>query len=223
MIISLHLPKTAGSSFGHSLKDHFGETFLTDYHDRPFNTPVVKRKLKALQNCAANSVKSFRNIQCMHGHFLPLKYLAVGIRQDVYFITWLREPVDRLISQYYFWRKIYNPKTAPPLHKKRAQEDWSLERFCLGPELRNFYSQFFWGFPLSRFDFIGITEYYQDDLRLFSEKFLGVCLPVYRENTNDDKQDGVYRIDGELRAKIEAYHEKDMALYHQIIEKRANH
>lgn len=222
MLISLHLPKTAGISFGRSLKDYFGDSLLTDYGDLPINTPVIKRKLKALQNCAINSAKSFHNIQCIHGHFLPLKYLSIGVRKDVYFVTWLREPVERLISHYYFWQKTYDVKTSPLLHRKMVEEDWSLERFCFAPELRNFYSQFLWGFPLSRFDFIGVTEYYEDDLRFFSEKFFKVRLVVHRENINRNKENEVYPVDSNFRSRVEAYHKQDMTLYHQIKEKRAN-
>ncbi|MGC1375560.1 MAG: hypothetical protein WA821_05020, partial [Anaerolineales bacterium] len=93
--------------------------------------------------------------------------------------------------------------------------------FCLSNELRNFYGQLFWGFPISRFNFIGITEHYEEDFRFFSENVLGVSLPTYRANTNEEMNESkVYITDLNLRKKIEAYHEKDMALYHRILEKR---
>ncbi len=31
-----------------------------------------------------------------------------------------------------------------------VEEEWTLERFCLEPELKNLYSQFLWGFPLKK-------------------------------------------------------------------------
>ena len=41
------------------------------------------------------------------------------------------------------------------------EKGWSLERFCLGPEVRNIYSQFLYGFLLEYFSFIGTTEFYE--------------------------------------------------------------
>jgi hypothetical protein len=40
MIISVHIPKTAGTSFGLALKDKFGERLKPKYGDRLFNMPV---------------------------------------------------------------------------------------------------------------------------------------------------------------------------------------
>lgn len=221
MLISLHLAKTAGTSFGKSLENHFGEHLLNDYQDRPFNTPVIKRNLIAIKNCLGGIGKNFNDIQCIHGHFLPLKYLLVGTRKDVKFTTWLRDPIERLVSQYYFWQRDYNPDSSLPLHRRVIHENWSLERFCLGPEFRNYYSQAFWGFPISRFTFIGITEYYEEDFQVFSEKILKVSLPIYRTNMNEDMNESkVYITDLNVRKKIEAYHAKDMTLYRSIVERR---
>ena len=38
---------------------------------------------------------------CIHGHFLPLSYRHLARRADVRFVTWLREPIDRLLSHYH--------------------------------------------------------------------------------------------------------------------------
>lgn len=221
MLISVHLPKTAGMSFGHSLQNYFGKYFLRDYSDLPINTPVFERNLRAIEDSVNNSVKKFKKVKCIHGHFLPLKYLHIGVREEVKFITWLRNPVERLASNYYFWLRAYNSKTTAPLHKRVVEENWSLERFCLSPELRNFYTQFFWGFPISRFDFIGVTEYYKEDFKLFSEKILGARLSLYIENTNDDVKEGrLYITDSSFRQEVEAYHDLDMALYRRVLETR---
>jgi hypothetical protein len=221
MLISTHLAKTAGTSFGKSLENHFGEYLRKDYDDLPFNTPVIQRNLRAIKDCLAGSFRAFNGVECIHGHFLPLKYLLVGTRKDVKFITWLRDPVERLASQYYYWQRTYKPNLPQPFRRRVTEENWSLERFCLSHELRNFYSQLFWGFPISRFNFIGITEHYEEDFRFFSENVLGVSLPTYRANTNEEMNESkIYITDLNLRKKIEAYHEKDMALYHRILEKR---
>jgi hypothetical protein len=158
MLISLHLPKTAGASFYGALHSHYGNNILRDYDDFPINTPAPVRNKSALKKCILNGITAHKNVKCIHGHFLPLKNLLC---RNAKFITWIRDPIERLASHYFYWLREYDHENAPPLQKKIVEENWSLARFCLSPELRNTYNQFLWGFPVSRFDFIGITEYYQ--------------------------------------------------------------
>jgi hypothetical protein len=214
MLISLHLPKTAGSSFFAALKNHYGETILPDYADLPINTPPLKRNFHALTSCFINSLRFADNIQCVHGHFLPLKYRLCKASR---FITWLRDPVERVASHYFHWQRHYDPQIAPPLQRKVIEEHWSLERFCLAPELRNLYHQFLWGFPVKRFDFIGITEHYDTELAWFSQQILGTTLTVSRDNINPDKAQTSYFDDPALRDKIKRYHRQDVLLYEQAL------
>ncbi len=220
MIVSLHLPKTAGTSFVNALETHFGSALLRDYSDLPINMPQYERNKAALLASIHNGeADTFTGIECIHGHFLPLKYLLLSLKKDIRFITWMRDPVERMLSHYYFWRKSYDPEKSAPLHKRVIEEDWSLERFCLGSELKNVYCQFLWGFPLECFDFIGITEFYNEDLAFFSREYLGANLDDHRENVGD-KQGGKYQIDEIFRRQIEQCHGGDMMLYKRALAQR---
>jgi hypothetical protein len=222
-LISIHMPKTAGLSFAASLDCAYGASLLLDYYDVPINTPALKRNMRAMRDCLINSVRRFKRINCIHGHFLPLKYLSLAIRPNLLYVTWLRDPVERLASHYYFWQRKYDPATAPALQRRMMQEQWSLERFCLGPELRNFYHQFLWGFPISQLDFVGITEHYEEDLQYLSYNLLGVDLSLHRVNTNESMQEKPsYFSDTDLKQRIEAYHWRDVNLYRQALKKRAD-
>jgi hypothetical protein len=219
MIISLHLPKTAGTSFAKSLKAHFGSGLVKDYGDFPFNTPVYERSLNALRAAIENGERDFSKIQCIHGHFLPLKYLLLSVTQQITFVTWMRDPVERLASQYYYWLKTYNPESARSVHRKMVEEEWSLERFCLGPELQNFYAQFLWGFPLEKFAFIGIVENYDEDFAFFTGRFLGARVRSYRKNLGGGEQT-LHVTDPEFRKTIEAHHSMDMDMYRRALAMR---
>lgn len=220
MLISLHLPKTAGASFRRALEAHFGPKLLRDYADYPINTPVYERCLAALRASIDIAERGVEDTTCIHGHFLPLKYLLLSTKQEVTFVTWMRNPVERVLSHYYYWkRRSYNPQDAPLLHRKVIEEEWSIERFSLNPELRNLYSQFLWGFPLELFDFIGITEFYEEDLLYFSQTYLGVPLEAYKKNIGD-KREKHYDIDQEFRQQIVKYHARDMELYKRAQNKR---
>lgn len=218
MIISLHLPKTAGTSFGAALQRHFGDGLRRDYDDLPLNTPVAERQAAALRACLAQADAPAAT--CVHGHFLPVKYLLGAQHAGARFVSWMRHPVDRLLSHYFFWRKHAPPSPRHAVHHRMHAEDWSLERFCLAPELRDVYTQFLWAFPLEYFEFIGITEHYEDDFAHFSRTYLDGAVAPPRLNVGERGKDGAYRIDPALRARIEEFHARDMALYQRALQLR---
>ena len=160
---------------------------------------------------------------CIHGHFLALKYrIALGARPALW-ITWLRDPVQRLASHYAFWRRDYDGRDpAQPLRNRMVGEDWSFERFALGPEMRDVYRQYLWGFDPARFDFIGITEHYAADLEYFSRRFGCGGASVARALVNPERGEGSYAIEDRLRARIEAHHARDVALYRWALDRRGS-
>ena len=213
MIISVHIPKTAGTSFAKNLEAYFRAGLLKDYDDLPTNTPQYERNRAALLASVHNAeTDQLTGVACIHGHFLPLKYLLLSVKKDLRFITWMRNPVERVLSHYHYLKSFYDPATAPTLHRKMIEEEWSVERFCLAPELQNLYGQFLWGFPLEYFDFIGITEYYDEDLAYFSGQYLNTNLEPHRENMGKN-EGGSYQIEASFREKLEQFHAYDFELY----------
>jgi hypothetical protein len=224
ILISLHLPKTAGESFAKTLQDFYKENLVKDYADYPVNTVMDVRNRIALQYAFDNTCQnSMSASNCIHGHFLPLKYLHHNHltlkKNNNVFITWMRHPVDRMISHYYYWIERSTLKAHAPLHQRIVEEKWSLEKFCLSSELQNLYEQFLWGFPLRYFDFIGITEHYQSDLHYFSSKYLDGSSQVYDENRRPMVKNA-HKISDALREEIEVFHANDMELYRRACEKR---
>jgi hypothetical protein len=224
LLISVHLPKTAGASLRLALEEHFADRLLWDYEDRPLNASTVSRNTRTLRQCLTNGWgrSKLQKFACIHGHFMPLKYRLLSTPGKKQFVTWMRDPVERLASHYAYWLRDYQTDSIGKLQRRVIEEKWSLERFCLGPELKNVYSKFIWGFPLSRFDFIGITEFYDTDMEYFSKKFLGVNLPVRRENVNPTRKEAFYIEDRSLRREIEMYHADDMLLYRRALQLRQN-
>jgi hypothetical protein len=232
MLVSLHLPKTAGTSFLALLESHFNEQLLRDYSDRPLNRDGWRRRSRALRACIRYALppSGLEAYQCIHGHFMPLKYRLLPPRREVRFIAWFRDPVERLASHYHYWQRSYNPLDAGSLHRRVVEERWDLERFCLGPELQNTYSKFLWGFPLARFDFVGITEYYAEDVGVFARRFLGSepVAAAHSANVNQlhrppDSSGAAepYILEPALRRAVEAHHAQDIALYQAALALRA--
>lgn len=217
--ISLHLPKTGGTSFKASLMTHFGDRYRDDYNDQALSHPRLDRFRAALSAGEVIAVQGLNNIECVHGHFMPVKYQRLDARRALTFVTWMREPVARMLSHYDYWRENYDERTAAPHHRQVIEEGWTLKQFCLSEQFRNIYTQYLWGFPLERFAFIGITEYFREDMREFSERFLSTSLePKYLNTTKF----GVSRriVDEAFLKKVRDFHAADIQLYQRALQWR---
>lgn len=221
LLVSVHMPKTAGTSFAATLQASFGSRYRADYADMPMQVRPWCRQGHALLQALRQPTDGIRDAECIHGHFLPAKYASLSRLRRLGFITWLRDPVERVLSHYHFWRRDYDGRDArQPLRNRMVKEGWSLERFALGAELRNVYSQYLWHFDLRRFDFIGITERYREDLADFSARFLGSPAVPTTAMANPHRPGERYDIDPLLRRRIEAHHAVDVALYRSVLERR---
>ena len=209
-IISVHLPKTAGSSFKQILKDHYGGSIYFDYGDLPINTPPLLRKMRAILDSFSKSKKIVKNFKCIHGHFMSYKYSRLD-RDKTTFVTWLRDPLERMISHYHFWLRTYTPQS-PHLHKKIVEEKWSLEKFCFSKQMKNFYSQFLWRTPLETFSFVGRTEHFAEDLEEFCIKFLK-HKPKRSPRINVGPTKNMYDLSSNFINNFKKHHSKDYYLY----------
>lgn len=220
MLIYLHIPKTAGTSLAISLRERFGAAYRFDEWDRPFHgeTPL-ERKALAVSKALELRPSDFEGVACVHGHFLAFKYSLLAEQMPCTFVTWLRNPIDRLMSQYYYWTEFYaeNPSYGPP--NRCIAENWSFERFCMWDEFQNLQSKLMWGMPLSSFDFVGLTEHYDQDFARFSHAYLGGEVKPLRLNVTRTKP-GIESLDSGLRRDITQFHAQDMALYYAAVARR---
>ncbi|WP_158754676.1 sulfotransferase family 2 domain-containing protein [Dyella sp. S184] len=215
-LISLHLPKTGGTSFKASLMEHFGDRYRNDYSDQALSHSRLDRFRAALSAGEVIADQGLDNIECVHGHFMPVKYQRLDTKGALTFVTWMREPVARMLSHYDYWRANYDEKNATPNHRKFIEEGWTLEQFCLSEQFRNIYTQYLWGFPLERFAFVGITEYYREDMLEFSERFLSTSLQPRYLNA---MKYGISRriVDDVFLEKVRDFHAADMQLYQRAL------
>ena len=207
------MPKTAGTTFADTLVRSIGPSdFSSDYDDKPLHRPLVVCRLAAFK--AGLWGASLDERKCVHGHFLAYKYRRTLLAGGA-FVTWLRDPVERLRSHYDFWRDRHKPSSLEVTHQRMLDENWSFERFALGREMRNVYSRFLWRFPLTNFAFVGITEHFEQDLKAFTKRFPQFSgIPSTPQNQRADHPP---RIDRDLRNRIEHWHASDMALYNQAL------
>lgn len=226
MLISVHMPKAGGMSFRSLLEHYYGNNFKHDYTDLPINTPLDERyaMTEASYEKSKNTLIwkfNHRNTKCIHGHFMPYKYAGLVGKKNIQFVTWLRDPLERLASHYHFWFRHYDAKTTPGmLHRKVVEENWSFETFCFSKEMQNFYAQFLWKFPVEQFDFVGITEHFNEDIQFFAKHFLGQSkIDIPATNQNPEKPKSYYE-NKDLIKRLKKFYSVDYDIYNTALKMR---
>ena len=110
-IIFLHIPKTGGRSLQNILlRKYSSDEVITDAHNR-------------LDEIAEWSDDRKRRIRYLQGHFIYGAHKILP--QKCSYITNLRDPIDRVISHYYFIKR----STSHPLHDTVVRQDMNLEDY----------------------------------------------------------------------------------------------
>lgn len=221
-IISVHLPKTAGSLLRSVLQKVYGE-------DRCFleYTPVDQ------ENLFQGLEKITPNHKVIHGH---TAWRWISIFPDAKKIVWLRNPIARIISEYYFitsfsqeqWAEVPGP--GGEFNQRMIAEKLGISEYievkftqnsmyhnvCLKSDIKN---------PLQIYDFIGIQEFFTTDFIDLSNLLGWSNLELWQENKNQhsEYQQGIKKAldDKRLLSKIISLNQKDMELYRLALELRA--
>ena len=165
-VVSIHVPKTAGTSLRRTLEAAYGkEAVLLDYADDPAD-PCGQRILDP-DNYRERVKREPLDgrVRVIHGHFHAAKYDHLP---SVKRIAFLRDPVENLLSIYFYWKQL-PPDASHGLFRYFWQSDLSVVDLARLPTFRRLYTQvYFGGFDLTSLDFIGFTETYAHDLRRLS-------------------------------------------------------
>jgi Sulfotransferase family len=224
-VISVHVPKTAGSTFGKLLAKVYGdERIVLDYQDLPMNPlSPYNSDHEAWKVSASAEVQSIGpGFRAVHGHFPVQKY--EGAFPEARRIAWVRHPASWVISLYYFWKNV--PTTTHPLVQRLHAEDISIDEFAQDPTVRNRISSvFLGGRPLEAFAFLGIQEHFNEDFATLV-RMMGwpeIESDVVNESPEprySDRRRELYE-DDRLIDRLISLNEKDMALYEEALRLRA--
>lgn len=208
-LISLHIPKTAGTSFRHVLEQVYGDRLAK--LDIRNDQLLLNDRLFLGQSLP-------ENIHVIHGHFFYnnlRKALALEGKQ-IPVITWLRDPVERVISNYYYLsatlaRALDEESRGLNLRNKMQR---SLLEFAATDFARNRMARFLSGIPLKSLFFVGIVEQYEEDLALLSRKLSWPRIKPQQLNTTGKVK---MEVSAAERATIADLNREDVALYHEAL------
>ena len=202
MLISIHMPKCGGTSFIQILKNLYGDKL---FFDNGINWAINNRQplVMSPKTC------------CIHGHFFANKYDYISNKS---LITWVRHPVQRVLSHYYFFLRNPHLRDNPDcraLHENRL----SLVQFASLERIRNHMSYYFAGKSLLDFDFVGIVEFYEESLDIFF-KLIQASTPfgvAYKKNENPNKS-SQYNISKKETDALLELNALDVALYQEALD-----
>lgn len=225
-LLFVHIPKTAGTAVRTLFERRFDSERLALLYDRPPGMPLTQFL----------EVPQFARdrFQAVVGHF------AFGlhhfITKPVRYITFLRDPVERVVSLYY-----HNVHRASRHHDQIHAEGIDLGRFVrdrVSYQVENSMTQFLAGIEhvaggdrrvfrngcpdrmldlakqnlVDWFDLVAITERSEESFALLA-RHLGLAeRPAPRANENRERPD-VQAIDGKVLDEIRRINELDVELY----------
>jgi hypothetical protein len=158
-LISIHIAKTGGKSLYGILRNEYGEKL--DARTRRVDYFPDKDYSKSL------TVRIPDEVRVLHGH---LHYSHIEDVCNMYnpkIITWLREPVERVISNYYFMIQRANDdgKKHPQYHKRNH----TLLEYARD-SVPNKMSKCLEGIDLEALYYFGFQESFNDDVKTLAKK-----------------------------------------------------
>jgi len=222
-VFFLHIPKCAGSTLSYEIiKKQFNPGASIFFYDQGHH--VLVDRLKSM------SEDEQKNIECIAGHFFFGIHRYYTARPTTY-ITILRDPIERVISHYYFVLR----SNTHYLNKAVTENNLTLKEYVankLSSELNNGQTRLLagleWDVPFGEckgelldkakenletyFTSVGLTERFDEFLRLLNHQLGWKIYFKKKQNVGQNrmkKED----IDSDTITVIERYNQLDTELY----------
>ena len=218
VIVSIHISKTAGMSFGQALRASLKDRLLSDYGDwAGFNSPeaIAHRAARAIAMRTRRD-ELLRQFDAIHGHFHANKYLDLFPQTD--FVAFFRDPYQQAVSNYCFLRS--NPQFAEqhPAVKTFHEEKMTIFDYLNWEYARNPQTTFLAGVPVESFAMVGLSEEFERSVAFFNLRFGLDLSSEFAININPERQGRSYEIDHDVRKAVDRSRGADLDLYRRARE-----
>lgn len=192
VLIFVHIPKTAGASFTQIIRANYSPYEVFSVSNPKINT--------------MNEINE--NIKCVLGHNYFGQHQTV--KSPVY-VTMLRDPVERIVSHYYYKKEILKDNKINSLKEFVNMEKYSnlQTRFITGdkPDVDQAIHN------LKTFEFFGITEMFNQSLFLMNKTFKWEDTIQYTKKNVNTKKPTNENLPKEVIKQIEKANLLDIQLY----------
>ena len=195
--VFLHIHKTGGKSISAALKQEFGESFCR------INRSYLQRNDEQRVEMGMRNFTSQTKVLSGHLRYEDFAHL---LNPDTKVITWLREPVDRVISHYHWNRQ----------RMKDGKGDFDLEmdliEFASTRAGSNWMSFMLEGLSLEDLYYVGFLESMEEDFARLarSQGWKNANVPHLNQGRERTKLDPASQ---EERSIIKAHNSQDLDLY----------
>ncbi len=212
-LISLHIPKTAGTSFRNILKSVYGEEQVVRFD--------INEKGEVRLNEEIYSKNILPSVKVIHGHFIYNTLTEkFALPENFKIITWVRDPVKRVISNYFYLesrlRQILDEENKNLNILSKLQR--SLIEYARADLNRNRQAKFLNGRPLKSFDFVGIQEFFDMEVSRLSNVLKWKKNPEVLFHNLTPLRDS--NIDPDLLNEIRELNMEDVKIYNEALQIR---
>lgn len=178
MFVSIHIPKTAGTTLslifdhGCSRRIYYDYALWENAELQSCEPKYVREKCEALQRNDIEKMEPHRDFiqdrfEFIHGHFLFTKFEK--LLPLAHFITCVRQPITRLVSHYYHILDQANDSNW--LYRELTAGHLDLVDMAGLPFFGDLQCQFLAGRELEDYDFIFLSEQLPDSIYYFQLKY----------------------------------------------------
>jgi hypothetical protein len=207
----IHLPKTGGTSIRHAARSQFPpERILMLYGKRSqWNSPAAseivyerldltfkQRMAQLSEHIVANGIAFFSS---------HLAASNLPCFDPAYAFTVLRDPVERVLSEYYFFRR-------------KGYTNLSIEEFIELPKSRNVQARKLATLDLETLGAVGILERYDQFIEEINQRFGLSFAPTHANRGGLLKWAARMRAGNAVRGRIESLNEMDTVIYRKALE-----
>lgn len=199
-IFFIHVPKTAGTSFRKAAEFFYGsDGVICDY------SPSSDETSQTVIDYIYESVNFFNFYSCLErcgvsflcGHVNAGKYIHLFEARNT--LTFLRDPVQRIVSEYYHFIRHNNYNGDLPSFYRKTQ-------------FINRQSKMLHGVPVEALGFVGLTERYEQGLDILNQAY-GTNIQSVSMNMGRKDKAAEYELPEEQLNEIRSLNEDDLQLY----------
>lgn len=217
-IIFVHQAKSGGTTLVQSFRDTYGRpNVYLDTDAREINNlPPWRKKLEMFIQ-PYRRYKDRAGCNVIHGHFNIRKYKWAF--PDAFFITFYRDPVQRMVSLYLYWLRTPHLAEMNPLCRWLHATHPSLVEFAQRASAAD--RHYCKHFAPDQFDFVGITERQDESMQLLQIHVPELKIDVTPQRVNPEKKAAgeSYQLKDDEAAELAVIMKERMALYNAALQR----